>query len=47
MRSTMNEEDGADVDRLIDLIQNAEANNDTESIPGLQAELDDLLFYIA
>jgi hypothetical protein len=35
------------VDRLIELIETAEKNHDYEMLPGLQTELDDLLFYLA
>ena len=47
LRPSISEDDAADMDRLIGLIDQATADNDLELLAGLQAELDDLLFYIA
>ncbi len=47
LRPSISEDDAADMDRLIRLIDQATADNDQELLAGLQAELDDLLFYIA
>jgi len=47
LRVSLSGEDAADVDRLVELIEKAEQNNDLNLLPGLKAELDDLLFYLA
>jgi len=44
---TLNEEDAADVERLIDQITEAEAGGDAAALPELISELDELLFYAA
>lgn len=45
IRGSLNPDDSQDVDRLLQLIEKAEFDN-PELLPGLQAELDDLLFYL-
>jgi molecular chaperone DnaK len=47
IRKTAATEDASDIDRLVDLLEDAELNGGYEMIPGLEAELDDLLFYLA
>jgi molecular chaperone DnaK len=47
LRPSISQDDAADIDRLLGLIDQATANGDQDLIIGLQAELDDLLFYIA
>jgi len=47
LRPSISQDDAADIDRLLGLIDQATANGDQDLIVGLQAELDDLLFYIA
>ncbi len=46
IRSSVNEDDVADVDRLIELIERAQKSHQHELLPDLEAELDDLLFYL-
>jgi DNA-binding GntR family transcriptional regulator len=45
--SSLNEEDAADVERLIGLIAEAEAGGDAAALTELISELDELLFYAA
>lgn len=47
IRKTAATDDASDIDRLVDLLEDAELNGGYEMIPGLEAELDDLLFYLA
>ncbi len=47
LRPSISKDDAADIDRLLGLIDQATENGDSDLIAGLQAELDDLLFYIA
>ena len=47
LRPSISPDDAADLDRLLGLIDQATAKGDQALIDGLQAELDDLLFYIA
>ncbi|MDX1929933.1 MAG: Hsp70 family protein [Pirellulaceae bacterium] len=47
LRPSISSEDAADIDRLLGLIDQATEKGDQELIAGLQAELDDLLFYVA
>ena len=47
IRTTKSGEDAADIDRLIGMIEGAEQSNDEELLEGLEAELEDLLFYLA
>jgi hypothetical protein len=44
---SLNEEDAADVERLIGLIAEAEAGGDAAALTELVSELDELLFYAA
>lgn len=46
VRSSASDEDAADIDRLVELIEKAQDNQDHELLPELQSELDDLLFYL-
>ncbi len=47
MRPDLNEEDAEDVEHILRLIEKAQQDDDTALLPELQAELDDLLFYLA
>ncbi len=47
IRTTASGEDADDIDRLIGLIESAVQGNDEELLEGLEAELEDLLFYLA
>jgi len=47
IRSKVSGEDGDDIDRLVELLEDAELSGGHEMIPGLESELDDLLFYLA
>jgi molecular chaperone DnaK len=47
LRPKISEDDAADIDRLMDLIDRADASEDQDLLAGLEAELDDLLFYLA
>ncbi len=47
LRPSISPDDAADIDRLLGLIDQAASKGDEGLIAGLQAELDDLLFYIA
>ena len=47
IRSTASGDDAEDIDRLIGLIESAEQGNDEDLLEGLEAELEDLLFYLA
>jgi molecular chaperone DnaK len=47
LKPSLGADDAADVERLIDLILNAEREGDEVLLPELEAELDDLLFYVA
>lgn len=47
LRPSISTDDAADIDRILGLIDQATENGDHDLIAGLQAELDDLLFYIA
>ena len=47
LQPSLNEDDKADIDRLVELIDKAEQSDDPSLLPALQAELDDLLFYVA
>ena len=47
IRSTVSGDDANDIDRLVELLEDAELNGGYDMIPGLEAELDDLLFYLA
>lgn len=46
MRAKLSPTDAEDVDRLLDKIQRAQNENQPEFLPDLEAELDDLLFYL-
>ena len=46
IRSELNSADGADVDRLVDLIANAQESGDDDLLSSLETELDDLLYYL-
>jgi len=46
IRLKVSGDDADDIDRLIELIEDAEINGGHELMPGLEAELDDLLFYL-
>jgi hypothetical protein len=47
LRPSISTDDAADIDRILGLIDQATEKGDNDLIAGLQAELDDLLFYIA
>lgn len=47
LRPSISADDAADIDRILGLIDQATEKGDQDLIAGLQAELDDLLFYIA
>ncbi|MGN6136505.1 MAG: Hsp70 family protein [Aureliella sp.] len=47
MQSTLKSDDAEDVERLLELIGQAQKYNKPDLLPGLQEELDDLLFYLA
>ncbi len=46
LRDTVSGDDGEDIDRLIGLIESARQQGDDEMLDGLEAELEDLLFYL-
>jgi molecular chaperone DnaK len=46
VRSELNSADGADVDRLVDLIASAQESGDDDLLSSLETELDDLMYYL-
>ena len=46
VRGSVSGDDAEDIDRLIGLIENAKQQEDGEMLEGLEAELEDLLFYL-
>ena len=46
VRNTVSGDDAEDIDRLIGLIESARQQGDDEMLEGLEAELEDLLFYL-
>ena len=46
IRSSVSSDDADDIDRLLRLIETAELAKDQELLDGLEAELEDLLFYL-
>lgn len=46
VRNSVSGDDAEDIDRLIGLIENARQMGDQEMLDGLEAELEDLLFYL-
>ena len=46
IRSTVSSDDADDINRLVELLEDAELNGGHEMMPGLEAELEDILFYL-
>lgn len=46
LSDSLNQDDAQDIERLLDLISQAEQRGDTGALDSLESELDDLLFYL-